>query len=584
MWVAVSGVALLVAAWLLGPALLDDGLVGSPCAEAPPHLWGLWAVADGLWTHGPLVRVAEVGHPGGFREHLMDPVNMGFFAPLYALGGGGAEGARLAWNGMVLGWLVVGAAGVGLLGRRLFAPGGGRTAGAAVLAVGFLASSTALAFPLLGRTELLPAALMPLHLAFLHDALRGEQVRPGRLALAALTLGGVALGGGYLALFAAMVEVPAALLLARDLPRLRSLGRLVIVAVGALLTASPAAWALASAPPATHSLEDGLAPPSPFVDMSFALADALRLGGRTITLQAEQAGYVGVVLVAFAVAGAVVVPRARGWLALGLALSVLALGPFYTWDGVAPRPEAALLLPAGVLEWLVPPIRAMRSWSRLGCLAPLPLAVAAAYGSAALWERGGPVRIGVIVALPLMFSDQASWPRGWEPETPRVFQLDLPDGLTEVVAALPEGALLQLPLALDTLDGCQVFGPYLLWQRQHGRPISCEDTPARDGALSESWLARSAAHLQRRVAKGQPVMPVCPRDQACAVADLGQLELAGFAAVLHHGELAGSGEIGDWLDQLLGAPDASAGTVRAWRAGGEGESCPLPSLPWGSGR
>jgi len=226
----------------------------------------------------------------------------------------------------------------------------------------------------------------------------------------------------------------------------------------------------------------------------------------------------------------------------------------------------------------------MRSWSRLGCLAPLPLAVAAAYGSAALWERGGPVRIGLAFVLPLMLLDQASWPRGWETGTPRAFQLDLPDGLTEVVATLPEGALLQLPLALDTLDGCQVFGPYLLWQRQHGRPISCEDTPARDGALADSWLARSAAQLQRRVAKGQPVVAVRPRDQACAAADLGQLEDAGFAGVLHHEALAGSGEIGAWLDELLGPADASVGSVRAWRVGGEGESCPLPPLPWGSGR
>ena len=52
---------------VMGPALLAPAstLVGSPCAEAPPHLWGLWTSTVGLLEHGPFLRVAEAGFPGG---------------------------------------------------------------------------------------------------------------------------------------------------------------------------------------------------------------------------------------------------------------------------------------------------------------------------------------------------------------------------------------------------------------------------------------------------------------------------------------------------------------------------------------
>ncbi len=584
---AFLAVATAVLLLLLGPVIATPAelVLGSPCSEAAPHLWGLWTSAAGILEHGPFLRVSDSGFPGGFREHLMDPVNLVFFGPIYALAGGGAEGAALAWNGLVAAWALVAVAGSMWLGRELIPEGPGKTAAITLLAVGFAAASYTLGFPGLGRTEYLPAALVPVHLVLLRRFLQAEALRLDLGLASALSLGAVALGGWYLAVFVALLDLPASLLLARGRPWRASLPRLTGVALGATACLIPAAWALFDAPPATHSASDGLQPPSPFTDMSFALPDALRLPGRAIVLEAEQAAYMGLVVLFMAFVGAALRPRAAlGWLAIGLGLGALSLGPFVTFDGAAPRPEEALLLPAGMLEWAAPPIRAIRSWSRLGGLAPLPLAVAAAMGLQALTQRLPSALRPVLWAVPLLaLADQATWPRSVADSAPRTFELDLPEGLDTVLAELPEGALLQVPLALDTLDGCQVFGPYLLWARQHDRPISCEDTPTRDGALEGSWIARSLAQVQRRAATGRPAPRLDAQGQECAGVDRMRLGKDDFAAILHHDGLAGSEQTLSWLENALGEPSLHEGEVRAWITADhlqEGKTCPLPPLPW----
>lgn len=578
------GLCLLLLVLVMGPVLGDPTgrLLGSPCAEAAPHLWGLWTTTEGLFTHGPFLRVDDSGFPGTFREHLMDPVNLVFFAPLYALAGGGAAGAMVGWNGLVAAWTVVGVFGAAWLGRELLPEGAGRAAAVATLVLGFAGASYTLAFPLLGRTEYLPAALVPVHLVLLRRTLRAE-ARPVRLGLAAsLSLGAVALGGWYLALFVALFEVPAALILARGTHWRRSLGRLLLVAMGATACLLPAAWALHVAPPAARPVGESLAPPSPFEDMTFALPDALRLPGNTVVLEAEQAAYVGLVILGLAVVGAVLRRAARPWLATGLGLGLLAMGPFLSWDGVAPRPEEALLLPAGVLEWILPPARAVRSWSRMGGLAPLPLAVAAAMGLQALWQRLPRRLAPALWGLPLLaLIDQATWPRSITTDAERTFEVFMPSGFEAVLPQLPPGALLQVPLALDSLEGCQIFGPYLLWTRLHARAVSAVDTPARDGTLEESWLSRSLVQVQRN--RGGPGSP--RPDRECAEAEAARLGALGFAALLHHDGFPNAEPTLTWLERSLGPPVLHEGRVRAWILAGreppaEAPSCPLPRLPW----
>ena len=85
--------------------------LGGSLSEAPNHLWTLWAAAAGLFESGPFVFRADIGHPGRFESHLMDPANLLVFAPAYYLGGGGAGAATLAWNLLFAAAVVVSATG-----------------------------------------------------------------------------------------------------------------------------------------------------------------------------------------------------------------------------------------------------------------------------------------------------------------------------------------------------------------------------------------------------------------------------------------------------------------------------------------
>ncbi|MFH1470108.1 MAG: hypothetical protein ABIO70_37330, partial [Pseudomonadota bacterium] len=483
--------------------------LGSAWSEAPGHLWGLWCTARGLWEHGPLVRVAPgLGFPDGFVAHLVDPIDLLPFLPGPWLAGSGPAGAVLGWN--LLHLAAVSLAGLGCLRLgRVLAPGepGAPWAWALLLAA-FAGGAFLLSHPHMGRTEYLPAVLMPWHLAFLLPYARGERGH-GAGVVAGLLLGGVALGGAYLAVFAAALEVPLALgllLAARDRRR-AVLARLALVAAVAALCALPLVAALLAWPP------PGMPPllargGRPMPEGGFeVLLGLLRLGPRPdLEPLLDQPPYPGVVLLFLGLAGAALRPRqALGWLLLGLWLALVSLGPAMALP-LGERP-VMVLLPAGWAQALLPPLSHMKAWSRVGCLLPLPLGIAAFYGLLALlaripgtWLRGA---VGAALVTGVV-ADQMSWPRAFSLARP-TFAVAQPRGLAEAIAALPPGAVIQLPSEVSIGKGIKLQAARShLWQLQHGRAITATPGVVTDTSLRWSYLARMMVNLQFAEAEHRP--------------------------------------------------------------------------------
>ncbi|MDP6932873.1 MAG: PilN domain-containing protein [Myxococcota bacterium] len=111
--------SVLVATWLLvGPVVGQPTtlLLGSSDSEGPGHFWGMWVSAEGLWSHGPFVRVTErINLPEAFRADMADPLNTVVFWVVWTLGGRGVGAGVLAWNLLFAGTVVL----VGLGGCQL---------------------------------------------------------------------------------------------------------------------------------------------------------------------------------------------------------------------------------------------------------------------------------------------------------------------------------------------------------------------------------------------------------------------------------------------------------------------------------
>ena len=73
------------------------------------------------------------------------------------------------------------------------------------------------------------------------------------------------------------------------------------------------------------------------------------------------------------------------------------------------------------------PLGHLKAWSRLGCLLPLPLSVAAAYGTTGLLERLAPRSRGLVGCLLVagVLADQVTWPRRPALERP-TFDVTMP--------------------------------------------------------------------------------------------------------------------------------------------------------------
>jgi hypothetical protein len=547
--------------------------LGSATSEGPIHLWSLWTVAETLWSHGPLVRVApEVAWPEGFMVHLMDPVSLLLFLPGYWLGAGGVAGASLGWNLLHGGAVLLAAFGAYRLARALDRDPVTSRWTAALAVAAFAGGSFLVSHPWFGRTEILALVLMPWHLASLLPFVQGRSGWKAGLG-AGLLLGAVALGGGYPATFALLLELPLALWLAMSAGAewRRVLARLGLVAAVALLVALPWPLALLAHPPASFgSVTDPMAftvPPLRWIE----LRCALRLGHPGPgSLLMDQPVYPGVALLGLAILGAALRPRkALPWLLLGLWLLLLALGQHLD---VGAGERVRLL--SGWLVQLLPPLHYIKFWSRLGVLIPLPLAVAASLGLRAVLLRCKPglrplVGVGVVA---LVLADQATWPRPWSARP--VFQAAMPAELAPVLDRLPPGGVLQVPLEVPSQEAQLIetgFG--ILWQLQHGRPVTATPAEHGDESLRSSNIARFSANLQggrsQRDVRGGPGLPGQSEElteawAACLRADAAALLDEGISGLVLHLDRPDGPALGAMLSAALGAPQLELGTVQAW--------------------
>lgn len=601
---------LLAAALALGLVLAPVGLsgdwaLGTPTSEAPVHLWSLWVSTAGLWEHGPLVRVAEVGFPEGFSKHLMDPVNLAVFAPIYGMLGGGVEAAVRAWNGLFAVGTLLAAAGALRLARRLGRGDLATTWAAPVLVLGLAASAFVLGFPAHGRTELWPAVLAPLHLAALHRLLlaSGEEggtgaahpVKPGLLA--GVSLGAMALGGGYLATFLLVGLVPVALAWGALHARRQGLAsaalRLALVGLPAVLLVLPGLWALLAHPPEALTKANGEIPSlmTGTSDVVFGLGAHLRLRAIILSRPLEAPAYPGAVLVILGLIGLVLRPRTVApWLAWGVWLVLLAAGPFLVL-GTDPvgRDLDKWRLPPFFIEAWFPALRPISSWSRLACLVSLPAAVAAFLGLEALLARLR--HPALVVPLALGLSGLVAWDQATYPTDLRTlerrFEAAPPTGLVPSVAQLPEGALVVIPLDLQLGPETRIHGLRLLWQLEHGRPVTALP-PEQDALLDHSYTARILALVQEALDKGRSpqsawIPAAGPERDACVGRDLARLAREGHGGLVWIAEDDPTGLLRDLVEGPLGEPVVDGGQLAAWALhpdlGDGGEACRLPPLP-----
>ncbi|MDP6934504.1 MAG: hypothetical protein QGG40_16380, partial [Myxococcota bacterium] len=377
--VLVAAVAL-IALWPVLPAPHQLAL-GRASGEGPAHLWGLWTTAEGLWTHGPFLRVSEVNHPAGLRAELIDPVNLLVFWPVWWVTGGGATGAVLGWNAIHLAAVVAAGWGGWLLATRILPDAPCRL----VLVAATAGTPYLLASLGLGRTEYLAGAWYVLHLAFLHRHLSTDRRATDTLAALA-SLVGLAHSGWIVPLWVLLIEPPLAIIFARQLPGTRTrVTRIAQVALPAVLLSLPVLFNVLDTSPwwLTKTRYTDLTYAGPVVPIQSLLPGMTNaaVGGG-----AEAAPYPGALLVALAILGSWKYHRARGWLLLGGLLFVAALGREVQWAGAA-GPEWKVYMPIAWLTSSVQLFRGVTSWSRLGMFLGFPLGVAAAWGVHALGKR-----------------------------------------------------------------------------------------------------------------------------------------------------------------------------------------------------
>lgn len=585
-WLPVLAFALAVVAVQMGQAFLRplELATGASSSEAPGHLWGLWVATEGFWSCGPLVRcAADVGFPEGFKAHLMDPVNLLLFVPGYVLGGGGATGAVLGWNLLHAAAALVGGWGCWLLADSLWPARPARDLRVGlglVLAGGVVASPYFLAEAWLGRSEYLPAVLLPAHLALVIRIQRGRG-GPMTMVGAGTLLGLVALGGGYLAFFAALLVVPVYLALLWTTPRRRALAwRLGGIVLLAGLLGLPWLLALVHHPPGI--LPPLLTPPVDQVDLlgMEQLRHLVRVGPPLNDYRPELPVYPGWVLLLLGVAGSALAPRrALPWFVLGLALVVVALGPARLDLG-----SFSAELPVYHVRRVLRLLGHVKAWSRMGCVLPIPFAIAAAHGVVALldlrpgWSGG---RWRVLVACGavtgLLVLDQATAPRLWTFERP-VFEARPPGGTRTLLDGIPAGALLQAPMEVSLRHDIPFeAGFYLLWQLQHRRPVPTTPDVVMDASLRHSYLARVLLNRQAEVLGWpEPVEGPLPpgasgtldrAQAACVRRDVLDLSAQGYAGLLVLEDRPTGEALVAMTTDLLGAPAGRHGAAVLWDLG-----------------
>ncbi len=624
-WLPTAVIGLLATLAMGGSVFLTpwSSALGSAYTEALGHLWGLWCTAQGLWEHGPFVRVAQVNYPDGFVSHLMDPINLAAFLPLYWGTGSGAVGAALGWNALHAATTLLGAFGCYRLGSRLVGDHPAAPWAIALMASVFCLSPYLLQVPFMGRTEYLPAVLYPWHLALLHEWLRlprglsgeGEpNTAPPPLwkgIAAGLVLGAIALGGWYIAVFVFLLEAPLSLWMARRLPWREKIWRLGLVAAVGVLCALPAAIALVQHPPdgSTGFLgAKGDRPIPKFRAEEYppvALAEMLRISDRRAVEQwMDQAPYVGVLSLWLGVMGAAAYRRqAIGWLVLLVWALTISAGPLMRMQSSEGTLQQMgyVRTPVYLMLDAIDALRPLRSWSRMAVLAALPAGVVAMYGYLALTPRARLAQaLTGIGLIGLTLLDQTTWPKFYSFERPS-FPAAAPAGLLDVLRQVPPGPVINFPIdtALRKGGGPEMHGHYLLWQLEHGRPVPTSFRGIYDTTLEHSVLTRSAALLAYAnvQARGGSLDPNAPlqsdeptfslEDVACSQLDAADLYKRGYRVASLQLDLAGAAGLEGFLTEVLGAPAARGDNALAWDLSKipavdptvDTSGCTLPELP-----
>ena len=352
-------VGLLAVAWGAGPAVLQGELVGAASGEAVAHAWGLTVAAEGLFTHGPFLRVTElVGAPAGWRSDLVDPANIALFT-LFS--------TTHAWTLTLSAWFLAGALGATALSRRL---GLDRLAGLVLVGAWVLGPGLLGGWLASGRSELWPLMLWPAHLAAVHGAVRGSR---RDLGLAALSLAVMAHGGWGPLLLLLPWQLAAAWML---LENRAQVGRLVWIGLGGAVLCVPMLATQLSADPwwlARTAVGSPLEGRPLGTDVS----------GLLTGLPGEGTGDLGPAVAP--VLWLAVLGRRRWWL-LGTVMLLASAGPAISLMGQDWWSPWALVM------HVVPPLRGLHGWPRIAHLAALPLGIGLA------WAVQGRRR-GALVAL-----------------------------------------------------------------------------------------------------------------------------------------------------------------------------------------
>src|SRR6185436_19301543 len=391
--------------FLTWPILRDPAhvLLCDPTSEAMGHLWGLEVADEGLFRHGPFVRVTDqVGFPDGFHADFMDPIDLLVFSPVRRI----TQSPGLAWNALHVVWFAVGMIGCCALARRL-APGR-IWAGPILLACGSL-SAFFLSHDHFGRTEYLSALALPLCLAWLHDALFGASVRAA--VASGIALGAMALGGWYVTVYSLLVVPPIALSWALGSQQSwarKALGLLVAAAV-ALALVMPAVISFAYGSQhflAAYAQRQVPTSPRSGVPGVMPFLQQLRIPiPRMGAVAVDQPAYPGALAMLGALVGLAAGTERRaiaGWLVLLLWLLVWAAGidlvlandPFLDPEGRVVRSIPGL---PRLLKHVIPATGAMTSWNRLGSIVGPIAGIAlvrslASFPRAESWlRRGWPV-------------------------------------------------------------------------------------------------------------------------------------------------------------------------------------------------
>jgi hypothetical protein len=507
-WAALGSA--LLALLLVSPVLGDPaGLaLGHPQADTWNHVWGFHHVAHGSW-----LQTDALGWPAGGRLWFIDTWGAVWTLPIQWIAGPVA-----AFNVAAAVNLWLAAFGAWLLARRV----SGSALAASVAAVGFGAAPYLLGQLHNGISETVAVGWLPLSW---WAALRLRDAPSWR--------GGVLLGvlvavctwaSWYTGLFAGIGAACVVGLGLRTAPRRRALlpwAGLAGAVGAALVTPALAAfvWSLGGdalvardptfvwASLVGHNMVDGLA----FVHPGdFHSPDLLQEFDEHLIVVV----YVGwcVLLPALWAARD---RRARPWLAGAAVAGVLALGPFlYLGGSYWELPGVGRIpLPFLALFEATPLFSAISHAYRFAVPLQLCMVVAASV-AAARWKWAGPGLAGLVLVEFLALS-----PAPFPVQTARA-------SVPAVYAALPEGAVLDLPVSLQVLDRSR----YDLYQTEHGRPIPYGLNDPTPPLLDSNRLARAVIELERSsVDSVAPELPTLD-----LVLGRRELERAGFGAIVVH--------------------------------------------------